>query len=67
MIAKLKPRTADIAIDILSASGPPSRAARACRVYRRDHTPANERMALAELNALNPNILAEIKSAAGIS
>ena len=62
----MKPRIADIAIDILPASGVTSRAARACRAYRARQSAENERVAIAELNALPDEVLAEIKSAAGI-
>ena len=66
MIRKLKARTADIALDVLAASGPTAAAHKACRAYRQRPSRLTERVALEALNALDKNNLAEIKSAAGL-
>lgn len=65
-ITTLKPRTADVAIGVLPATGPTSRAHKACLQYRRHQSPVSELVALAALNALPKQSLTLVKQAAGI-
>ena len=65
-ITRMKPRLADIALDVMSAGGKTARAHKACRAYRQKQTAETAAAALAELNGLDDNVLAEIKAAAGL-
>ena len=61
MFNSLSEKTADIAADILSGTGPQGRARKLVTNYRRDPTDAAADAALSALNGLEENIQAELR------